>query len=240
MSAVGASGCVARNVPAVRSWREAPSNYRSSSIIWRFWSRRRWWLEGNADRECSIYANLRLKGGFDVRVRTSSKRLGGTAGMALVVGTLCMIGSAPAYGHNAAAKSAAMVSGEQKEHQEIAKFEADVSHLKDDFALLPPEVNSMLMYAGSASGSLQEAATAWKGLANELQDAAASYASLTSALTRGSQFGPSTSATAAAAAPYVAWMHSAAQQAEQAAAQARAAATAFEQSVNPEAPGGHG
>jgi hypothetical protein len=148
---------------------------------------------------------------------------------------LSVIGSAPAYSHNASAKSAAIIKADQKDQQEIAKFEADVSHLKHDFALLPPEVNSMLMHAGSGSGALLEAATAWDGLANELQDAANSYESLTSALTSGSQFGPASSATAAAAAPYVAWLQATAQRAEQAAAQARAASAAFEQSVKSEA-----
>ncbi len=132
-----------------------------------------------------------------------------------------------------------MITGEQRDQQEIAKFEADISHLKHDFAVLPPEVNSMLMYAGSGSGPLLAAATAWEGLANELQDAASSYESLTSGLASGSQFGPASSATAAAATPYVAWMQTTAQQAEQAAAQAKAAAAAFEQSVKLKATNAH-
>jgi hypothetical protein len=170
-----------------------------------------------------------------VRVRISSRHLGGTISLALVLSTLSVIGSAPAYGHNATARSEAVIKAEQQDQQEIARFEADISRLKHDFALLPPEVNNMLMHTGSGSGSLLEAATAWDGLANELQDAAASYGSLTSVLTSESQFGPASSTTAAAAAPYVAWMQATAQQAEQAAAQARAASVAFEQSVRPEA-----
>ena len=38
-----------------------------------------------------------------------------------------------------------------------------------DFAMLPPEVNSGRMYAGPGSGPMLAAATAWDGLAAELQ-----------------------------------------------------------------------
>ena len=124
---------------------------------------------------------------------------------------------------------------EQKDQREIAKFDADLTRLKHDFALLPPEINSMLIHAGPGPGPLLAAATAWDGLAQELQDAATSYESLTSGLKGGSEFGPASSPAAAAAAPYMAWMHTTAQEAERAAAQARAAAAAFEESVKEDA-----
>ncbi|MEB3035192.1 PPE domain-containing protein, partial [[Mycobacterium] nativiensis] len=37
-----------------------------------------------------------------------------------------------------------------------------------NFAALPPEVNSALMYAGPGSGPIRAAATAWKTMAAEL------------------------------------------------------------------------
>jgi PPE-repeat protein len=96
-----------------------------------------------------------------------------------------------------------------------------------DFAALPPELNSGLMYAGPGSGSMVAAAVAWDGLAAGLRSAATSYSSVVSGLTAGWQ-GPSSAAMAAAAAPYAVWIIGTAAQAEQAAAQARAAATAYQ------------
>ena len=69
---------------------------------------------------------------------------------------------------------------------------------------------------------------AWNGLAAQLQSAASSYGSVISALTSGPWLGPSSTAMAAAAAPYVAWMSATAGQAELAATQAQAAAGAYE------------
>ena len=54
-----------------------------------------------------------------------------------------------------------------------------------DFGGLPPEINSARMYAGSGSGSMLAAASAWDGLATELQSAASSYGSVISELTDG-------------------------------------------------------
>ncbi len=71
------------------------------------------------------------------------------------------------------------------------------------------------------------AATAWDELAAELHSAAGAYASVLSGLTAGWQ-GPSSATMAAAAAPYVAWMRTTAGQAEQTAAQAGAAVSAYE------------
>jgi PPE-repeat protein len=97
-----------------------------------------------------------------------------------------------------------------------------------DFAMLPPEVNSGRMYAGPGSGPMLAAATAWDGLAAELQSTAASYGSVISELTGGPWLGPSSTSMAAAAAPYKEWMTTAAAQAEQTAIQAKAAAAAYE------------
>ncbi|GFG75999.1 PPE family protein [Mycobacterium botniense] len=96
-----------------------------------------------------------------------------------------------------------------------------------DFGMLPPEINSGRMYAGPRSGPMLAAAAAWDELATQLHAAAASYNSVISALS-GVWQGPSSAAMVAAAAPYSVWMSATAVQAEQTAAQARAAAAAFE------------
>ncbi|UQX12702.1 PPE family protein [Candidatus Mycobacterium methanotrophicum] len=97
-----------------------------------------------------------------------------------------------------------------------------------DFAAQPPEVISGKIYSGPGAEALQAAATAWDGLAGELQSAASSYQSVISGLTSGSWEGPSSASMAAAAAPYVTWISTTAAQAEQTAGQARAAASAYE------------
>ena len=97
-----------------------------------------------------------------------------------------------------------------------------------DFASQPPEVISTKIYSGPGTESLQTAATAWEGLAGELQSTAANFQSVVSGLTTGSWEGPSAAAAAAAAAPYISWLSTTAAQAEQTASQARAAASAYE------------
>jgi PPE-repeat protein len=97
-----------------------------------------------------------------------------------------------------------------------------------DFALLPPEINSGLMYAGPGSATLMAASAAWDSLAADLQSTASAYNSLVGGLTGGSWQGPAAQAMAAAAAPHVAWLTATAGQAEQASAQAQAAAAAYE------------
>ena len=96
-----------------------------------------------------------------------------------------------------------------------------------DYGALPPEINSGRMYAGPGPESMLAAAAAWDGLSAELQSAASSYGSVISALTSGPWLGPSSTAMAAAAAPYAAWMSATAGQAELAATQAKAAAGAY-------------
>ena len=97
-----------------------------------------------------------------------------------------------------------------------------------DFATLPPEMNSGLMYSGPGSGPIIAAAASWDGLATEMLSAADDYGSVISSLTGGPWRGPASASMAAAAAPYVSWMDTTATQAEQAAAQAKAAASAYE------------
>jgi PPE-repeat protein len=97
-----------------------------------------------------------------------------------------------------------------------------------DFAVQPPEVISAKIYSGPGTESLQAAATAWEGLAGELQSTAANFQSVISGLISGDWQGPSSEAAAAAAAPYVSWLSTTAGQAEQTASQARAAASAYE------------
>jgi PPE-repeat protein len=97
-----------------------------------------------------------------------------------------------------------------------------------DFATLPPEVNSGLMYTGPGSGPMIAAAASWDNLATEVSSAAGDYRSVISGLTSGPWRGPASAAMAAAAAPYVSWMNATAAQAEQAAGHAKAAASAYE------------
>jgi PPE-repeat protein len=97
-----------------------------------------------------------------------------------------------------------------------------------DFATLPPEVNSGLMYAGPGSGPIIAAAASWDNLATEVSSAAGDYRSVISGLTSGPWQGPASASMVAAAAPYVSWMNATATQAEQAADQAKAAASAYE------------
>jgi PPE-repeat protein len=97
-----------------------------------------------------------------------------------------------------------------------------------DFAQLPPEINSTLMYSGPGSGPLLAAAAAWDGLAAEMYSAAATYGSLIGSLIDGPWEGPSALAMLTAAMPQVTWLQSTAGLAEQAGTQAAAAAGAFE------------
>jgi PPE-repeat protein len=98
-----------------------------------------------------------------------------------------------------------------------------------DYGALPPEINSARMYSGAGSASLQAAASAWNGLAAELNSAATGYDTMITQLASDEWLGPASTSMADAAAPYVAWMNTTATQAEQAATQARAAAAAYEQ-----------
>jgi PPE-repeat protein len=98
-----------------------------------------------------------------------------------------------------------------------------------DFGALPPELNSARMYAGPGSSSLQAAASAWNGLAAELQSAAQGYETVITQLSSDEWTGAASASMASAAQPYVEWLNTTAAQAEQAATQAGAAAAAHEQ-----------
>jgi PPE-repeat protein len=71
------------------------------------------------------------------------------------------------------------------------------------------------------------AAAAWNGVAAELRSVASSYGSVISGLTT-EWLGPSSTAMETAAAPYVTWLSTTAEQAELTAAQAQAAAGAYQ------------
>jgi PPE-repeat protein len=98
-----------------------------------------------------------------------------------------------------------------------------------DFGALPPEFNSARMYSGPGASSFQVAASAWNGLAAELQSAAQGYQTTVTQLASDSWNGPASAAMASAAQPYIGWLQETSAQAEQAATQAQAAAAAYEQ-----------
>jgi PPE-repeat protein len=96
------------------------------------------------------------------------------------------------------------------------------------FSLIPPEINSALMYSGAGSGPLLEAATAWDGLAADLEATATQYQTAITNLTTGTWLGPSSTQMATAAQPYIAWLQTTSAEAAQTGAQAKAAAAAYQ------------
>jgi PPE-repeat protein len=96
------------------------------------------------------------------------------------------------------------------------------------FSLIPPEINSALMYQGAGSGPLLEAAAAWDGLAADLEATATQYQTAITNLTTGTWLGPSSAHMAAASQPYIAWLQSTAAEAAQTGTQAKAAAGAYQ------------
>ncbi len=97
-----------------------------------------------------------------------------------------------------------------------------------DLGMLPPEVSSAMIYAGPGSGSMMAAASAWNGIAAELNSAALGYDQIITQLAGEEWLGPASASMASAAQPYVQWMTTTAGQAEEAAAQAQNAAAAYE------------
>jgi PPE-repeat protein len=97
-----------------------------------------------------------------------------------------------------------------------------------EFAFLPPEINSALIFGGAGAGSLFAAASAWAELASNLSSSASSFSDVISGVTSGQWTGPSAEAMAQAAGPYLQWLSTAVTHAEGAATQASAAASAFE------------
>jgi PPE-repeat protein len=101
-----------------------------------------------------------------------------------------------------------------------------------NFLVLPPEINSARMFLGAGPGPMLAAAAAWDGLADEFGSAASSFGAVTSGLVDAAWQGPASMAMAAAAAPYTGWLSAAAAQAQGAAGQARAGASAFEAAMS--------
>ena len=97
-----------------------------------------------------------------------------------------------------------------------------------DFGALPPEINSARMYAGPGSAPMMAAASAWNGLAAELNAAAIGYERVITQLTSEEWLGPASASAADAAQSHVAWLSTTAAQAEHSATQARSAAAAYE------------
>jgi PPE-repeat protein len=96
-----------------------------------------------------------------------------------------------------------------------------------DFGLLPPEVNSGLMYSGPGVGPMLSSAASWEALAAELESAASGYSSEIAGLA-GRWLGPSSMRMAAAGARHAAWLQASAGHAGETAARAYTAAAAYE------------
>ncbi len=95
-----------------------------------------------------------------------------------------------------------------------------------EFTTLPPEVISALIHSGPGSESLANAAAAWRQLGADLEDAADNYAAAVSSMSD-TWHGPSAAAMSSSAAPFLTWLRTTSQQAQQVAASAQAAAVAF-------------
>jgi len=97
-----------------------------------------------------------------------------------------------------------------------------------DLGSLPPEVSSGLIYSGPGSSSMMAAASAWNGLAAELNSAALGYDKVVTTLIGDEWLGPASASMAASVQPYITWMTTTAAQVEEAAIQAQSAAAHFE------------
>ena len=95
-----------------------------------------------------------------------------------------------------------------------------------EFTTLPPEVISALIHSGPGSESLANAAAAWRQLGADLEDAADNYTAAVSSMAE-TWHGPSAAAMTSAVAPFLTWLRTTSQQAQQVAASAQAAAVAF-------------
>jgi PPE-repeat protein len=95
-----------------------------------------------------------------------------------------------------------------------------------EFTTLPPEITSALIHSGPGAESFIAASGAWQQLGTNLEDSAENYAATLSSLTETWQ-GPSSAAMAQAVQPYLTWLQTTAQQAQQTASSAMAAAAAF-------------
>ncbi|OBB65343.1 PPE family protein [Mycobacterium sp. 852014-50255_SCH5639931] len=97
-----------------------------------------------------------------------------------------------------------------------------------DFAAIPPEITSALMYAGAGAAPLMAAASAYANLAAEVSTTAAQWESIVSLLTTENWTGGGSAAAAAAAQPIITYLTETATTLEQASAQATASAAAYE------------
>jgi PPE-repeat protein len=97
-----------------------------------------------------------------------------------------------------------------------------------DFAALPPEITSSLMYSGAGAGPLMAAATAYANLSAEVSATANQWESIISLLTTENWTGGGSAAAATAAQPIVTYLTDTATALEQAATQATASAAAYE------------
>jgi PPE-repeat protein len=95
-----------------------------------------------------------------------------------------------------------------------------------EFTMLPPEVTSALIHAGPGAESFLAASGAWQQLGTNLEDSAENYLAALSSLGE-TWHGPSSTAMVQAAEPYLTWLQTTAQQAQQTASSAMAAAAAF-------------
>lgn len=95
-----------------------------------------------------------------------------------------------------------------------------------DYGTLPPEIETALTFSGVGAGSLVAAAAAWQQLADRLRETATRYL-ITAGLLDGLR-GPAAVQMGATTAPYVTWLRTTAELAEQTAARAAAAAEVYE------------
>lgn len=97
-----------------------------------------------------------------------------------------------------------------------------------DFAAMPPEITSTLVYTGPGAAPLMAAAAAYANLAAEVSSTATQWESIVSLLTTESWTGGGSAAAAAAAQPIITYLTETAATLEQTSAQATASAAAFE------------
>src|SRR5271169_479881 len=95
-----------------------------------------------------------------------------------------------------------------------------------EFTTLPPEVTSALIHSGPGAESFLAASGAWQQLGTNLEDSAENYLAALSSLGE-TWHGPSSTAMFQAAEPYLTWLQTTAQQAQQTASSAQTAAAAF-------------
>jgi PPE-repeat protein len=97
-----------------------------------------------------------------------------------------------------------------------------------DFAAIPPDITSALIYTGAGSGPLMAAAASWSNLAAELSTTASQWESIVTTLTTEQWTGLGSLGAATSAQPIVSWLTTAAAAAEHAATQATSSAAAYE------------